>query len=59
MYLCQAGGCNSFRLELSDGFRKEMDEILLIKKLPSCDAASLPYILPLLLDSPINSKPES
>ena len=50
--------CIKNKLELSDGFRKEMNEILIVKKLPGCDAASLPYILPLLLDSPIDSKPE-
>ena len=35
-----------------------MDDLLLVKKLPTCDAASLPYILPLLLDTPIETKPD-
>ena len=32
---------------------------MLFKKLPGCDAASLPYILPLLSDSPLKEKPEA
>ena len=50
--------CIKNRLELSEEFRREVDEILLVKKLPGCDAASLPYILPLLLDTKIESRPE-
>jgi hypothetical protein len=50
--------CIKSKLELSEGFRLEVDELLLLKKLPGCDAASLPYIIPLLLDTKIESKPE-
>jgi hypothetical protein len=49
--------CIKGKLELSEGFRRELDELLLVKKLPGCDAASLPYIIPLLLDTKIESKP--
>ena len=50
--------CIKSKLELSEAFRREVDELLLVKKLPGCDAASLPYIIPLLLDTKIESKPE-
>ena len=50
--------CIKSKLELTEGFRLEVDELLLLKKLPGCDAASLPYIIPLLLDTKIESKPE-
>ena len=50
--------CIKSKLELSEAFRREVDELLLVKKLPGCDAASLPSIIPLLLDTKIESKPE-
>jgi len=50
--------CIKNKLQLTVDFRNEMDENLLFKKLPGCDAASLPYILPLLSDSPLLEKPE-
>ena len=45
--------CIKSKLEISEGFRRDMDDLLLVKKLPGCDAASLPFILPLLLDTKI------
>jgi hypothetical protein len=49
--------CIKNKLELTEGFRQEINEVLLFKKLPNCDAASLPYILPLMLESPTLKKP--
>ncbi len=40
--------CIKNHLLLSDGFKAEMTDLIINKKLPNCDAASLPYILPLL-----------
>lgn len=51
--------CIKNKLPISESLRHEIDEVLLVKKLPVCDAASLPYILPLLTDTPLPTKPSN
>ncbi len=39
--------CIKNNIQVTEGFKRDMESFLLVKHLPGCDAASLPYLLPL------------
>ena len=50
--------CIKNEIPVSEGFKREMNDVMLNQKLPGCEAAALPYILPLLISEKIENKPD-